>query len=57
MVAIVRRKLTKNPQLAAGREPLGLTYRLKWNGTCRLLGRVQTVEKEMERFPEGENSQ
>ncbi len=29
MVAIVRRKLTKNPQLAAGRELLGLTYRLK----------------------------
>lgn len=29
MVAIVRRKLTKNPQLAAGRELLDLIYRLK----------------------------
>lgn len=29
MVAIVRRKLTKNPQLAAGKELLDLTYRLK----------------------------
>jgi hypothetical protein len=29
MVAIVRRKLTKNPQLPAGRELLSLTYRMK----------------------------
>ncbi len=29
MVAIVRRKLTKNPQLEAGKELLDLTYRLK----------------------------
>ncbi len=29
MVAIVRRKLTKNPQLAAGKELLDLTYRMK----------------------------
>lgn len=29
MVAIIRRKLTKNPQLAAGRELLDLTYRMK----------------------------
>lgn len=29
MVAIVRRKLTKNPQLPAGKELLGLIYRLK----------------------------
>ena len=29
MVAIVRRKLTKNPQLTAGRELLNLTYRMK----------------------------
>lgn len=29
MVAIVRRKLTKNPQLEAGKELLELAYRLK----------------------------
>lgn len=29
MVAIIRRKLTKNPQLTAGRELLNLTYRMK----------------------------
>ena len=29
MVAIIRRKLTKNPQLQAGRELLELAYRLK----------------------------
>lgn len=29
MVAIIRRKLTKNPQLQAGKELLDLTYRLK----------------------------
>lgn len=29
MVAIIRRKLTKNPQLAAGQELLKLTYRMK----------------------------
>lgn len=29
MVAIIRRKLTKNPQLEAGKELLGLAYRLK----------------------------
>ena len=29
LVAIIRRKLTKNPQLAAGRELLDLAYRLK----------------------------
>lgn len=29
MVAVIRRKLTKNPQLAAGRELLDLTYRMK----------------------------
>lgn len=29
MVAIIRRKLTKNPQLAAGKELLDLAYRLK----------------------------
>lgn len=29
MVAIVRRKLTKNPQLEAGKELLGLIYRMK----------------------------
>lgn len=29
MVAIIRRKLTKNPQLKAGRELLDLTYRMK----------------------------
>lgn len=32
MVAIVRRKLTKNPQLEAGRELLDLAYRLKNTG-------------------------
>lgn len=30
MVAIIRRKLTKNPQLAAGQELLDLTYRMKF---------------------------
>ena len=50
MVAIIRRKLTKNPQLEAGRELLDLVYRLKGMSKDTFTNEFESWKKKWHEF-------